>query len=398
MAARNIRAWARLIGCGVAAVLMLAGCLAGEKTVIITYDPLHDQFLYLVVYQRLRSSTTMVRQNGAAGAPAQPADDAGELKVIEKDEQEFIPFPTPTLSLFGEFDLGALRLGPHTGRTFNFFDPSKSQEGGQTLVDLDQIRIIPGGFFRRGEDDLCYYQGAMLPGKFVDVEVDALNQAMSRDTSSPSPLTIVSDRAAGKAKRISWDNFTARCLKGIRQMRQYQSTTQSSDAESLPLSDDSLRLLAKQMRRGQLKLVRDHAVIFLRLDLTQQDVQQARKCWSIVTAAFRDQLNEMVAAYSDDQLPGGLPPDVAARLLKIMDSITLTAPDAGTLQFSVDVLRFCSSASFRPTDDLPPLADDAAASAAETSKDASGVVKIDPSVSVQQLQADFLSGKLTSRR
>ncbi|HUB24736.1 MAG TPA: hypothetical protein VL992_04840 [Tepidisphaeraceae bacterium] len=359
---------------------------------------MHDQFLYLVVYQRLRSSTTMVRQNGAAGAPAQPADDAGELKVIEKDEQEFIPFPTPTLSLFGEFDLGALRLGPHTGRTFNFFDPSKSQEGGQTLVDLDQIRIIPGGFFRRGEDDLCYYQGAMLPGKFVDVEVDALNQAMSRDTSSPSPLTIVSDRAAGKAKRISWDNFTARCLKGIRQMRQYQSTTQSSDAESLPLSDDSLRLLAKQMRRGQLKLVRDHAVIFLRLDLTQQDVQQARKCWSIVTAAFRDQLNEMVAAYSDDQLPGGLPPDVAARLLKIMDSITLTAPDAGTLQFSVDVLRFCSSASFRPTDDLPPLADDAAASAAETSKDASGVVKIDPSVSVQQLQADFLSGKLTSRR
>jgi hypothetical protein len=357
---------------------LLSGCLDAEKTVLIAYDAATDTFTYLVVYQQLREYHQSTRplsgsQSPATNrAPTTRPDDGGEadLRAIASNQANLLTSPAPMWLLF---DFGWLKQPNGQGAPCNILNLT-NEAGSTPPMDITSVRIIPGSFFMRGKDNLCYYQAAVVPGTVVDRGVEIFNDSKS-------------DQTVGIQEAIDARNYDGGSGDAMH----------PADSRS-PLSIESLHMLLEQGRHRGFKARRHCSNLTLDLKLTEHDIDGALEADIIVRNAADDRLKQLAEPKVQQTIQNGS--DGIALLrgeLAIVDAIALTKLDARTLRINLDLIRFCTAGTLRPTDPLIPLGNEADW-ASNTAQIAEKTVPIDAHASVEQLQADFLAGRLTDSR
>jgi hypothetical protein len=379
---------------------LLGGCLDAEKTVLIAYDAATDTFTYLVVYQQLREYYQSTRpllgsQSPATNrAPATRPDDGGEadLRAIASNRANVLISPAPKWLLI---DFGWLKQPNRQGALCNILN--LTNEGGSTPpIDITGVRIIPGSFFMRGKDNLCYYQAAVVPGSVVDRGIEIFNDSKSDQTIGIQEAIDATNSAKGAS--VSWADAGKVMADWVMHYDGGSGDAMHPADSQSPLSIESLRMLLEQGRRRDFKVRRHGSSVTMDLKLTEHDIDGALGADAIVRKAADDRLTQLADPKVQQTIQNGI--DGIALLrgeLAIVDAIGLTKLDGRTLRINLDLIRFCTAGTLRPADPLLSLGPESDR-ATNTAEVATKSVPIDAHMTVEHLQAFFLAVKLSGSR
>ena len=148
--------------------ILFQGCVTALKTVSAIYDSKADEFRFLTVYQHIMSDK-----------PEDEPADQKWLTALYENRQHLIIVPEDaTFDAWGES--AVMRLGQD-----RWVDVPLSQvppDGLKSYPDeipAAGITVLPGKFFMRGDDNLCYYHEVIVPGKTADATVAYLSKRLA---------------------------------------------------------------------------------------------------------------------------------------------------------------------------------------------------------------------------
>lgn len=350
----------------------LNGCLQAREAILGRYDADKDQFVFLNIYQRIYG---------------EHPGDLDHLVNLWQNRDHLITPPLP--NILGKTSF--LRLSDTHAIALNLGNPSTTSDDVTSPIGLNQIKVLPGQFFKRGDDALCYYDQIVVPGAFVDDGLKIVNklggEAIAR------ALTEEHDRRAKGGKRASWEDFRKGGVVDAIKIKSSADVgpTTSPAAEASPsdirtvLSDASLEKLTKALAAGNLGLVRDKAVFRETIELDENDAKEAMKTIEFFRQSVADALKK-----PDHE------PDLDKQA-SLLNAIKSTSPRPGVIELSVDATDLFTrvEAIFAPKSDLgAPDADTAsrAKQAITTLKEKN--IPIDDKTTIDQILNDFHAGKL----
>jgi hypothetical protein len=374
----------------VTALLLAAGCLNGDKSISIHYDAAKDQFSLLVVFQRIRSNDNSSSRQG--NQPSPPTQDIQHLSALYANRDHLILSVGLPFELFSEPAI--LRLSNHLACSVNLGSASDGKAF-QTSVPLDQIQIVPGEFFLRGQGNLCYAHEIIVPGSVLDAvlaeQSPQLNDALFGDLAKKMRGEL--DLRRQGQPRVGWDQFTPECITrtmdSMDQSAQPQPAQQPEQANQppepdlrIPLETESIRSFLAAFDGHTLKLQRQGSRFFERVDLTPADVESAVAFY----AFFRQAVETKAAELAKDHLNLAGQRDV-----NLFSATNVDPAGPGTLEISTDIVRL-QDVFPHPIDavDAPD------ADCQRTAKEVEKSLGINKTLTIQQIQRGFDAGKLSA--
>ena len=401
------------LGLAVIALLLATGCLNGDKSVSICYDPGKDQFSFLIVYQRIRIGRPFALAFVKAGQNGKHDNgDLPDLLALYANRDHLILWPGPPPMDFSVFDTAILRISNHTGSSVDLGTVSQNKAC-ETSLPLDQIQILPGDFFLRGPGNLCYYHEIVLSGSVLDSALSELNKWLNQAASAEiaTELNAALDRRRNGEQRIGWSQFTSDAVEtaafqmdwaththspvqsSIEETPPGQPTTEPAQTQPTPqsqivdlraLESASIRALLGQVNHGSLKIQRQGSRLFLRVDMKQQDVEGA--------VAFFATYRKFVETEAATKL--AKEPSNAAHLeiWNALNAVDFTPAGKTTLEISCDIVRFLNCYP-HPTD--APVGD-VMGECQDLANEVEKSTGVNKSETVEQIERDFESDKLAA--
>ncbi|HET6248017.1 MAG TPA: hypothetical protein VFE47_10000 [Tepidisphaeraceae bacterium] len=272
-----MKLWARrfsliLLAAGLA--FCLSGCLSARYFTMVRYDDAKDEFTILNVYQ---------------GIDAPSAGDGEYLFQLWRNRDHLIRVPNIDILAMPAF----LRLSATEYAPINLGQAPPTLDKTKTPVSLDQIRVLPGTFFLRGTDTLCYYDQVILPGKVIDQALQQIGPAIAPDLTKAIDEETQRRKAGGKL--LDWDETRQQMIAGVHSSVDPSAAPagpapDSPEAKQGPLSlldEQSLALLRKGANDGAIKLTREKQVFRLTVPLSDADVAQVEKTWKAAADAVK---------------------------------------------------------------------------------------------------------------
>jgi hypothetical protein len=350
----------------------LSGCLECQESILGRYDADKDQFVFLNLYQRIGGQ--------------KPAD-YDYLEQLYNNRDHLVTPPIP--NMLGKTSY--LRLSAKTYYQLNLGDRPNALEPQETPLPLDQVKVLPGQFFLRGPEALCYYDQIVVPGAFVDQTLKFLGGKAAESIAQAVREEI--DRRKGGGKAIPWAELRQNMVNSIEKKEEAAAAApnQGEDEHKTDpiraFSDESLQLLTAAAENGA-GFSRSKSVFRFVLPLADKDVTEALDVLKTVRATLAAQLQKP----DHDK-------DIATQALLIEAMEAKPLPGKG-LELSTDAVAFFPRVqkAMDPTAELPAPQDPDAAlrfkTAVETMRGKG--IPISDSLTVPQILADFQAGKLGS--
>ena len=371
----TMKSWTRRISFALVAavaVLWFSGCLSTNYLVMLRYDDAKDEFHVLNVYQRI-----------AAATPG----DSEYLYQLWLNRDHLIRVPNVDIFTMPAY----VRMSPAKYAAINLGEAPPILESADTPISLGQIRVLPGTFFLRGPDTLCYYDQVVLPGKVVDQALPVLIATVAPKVIEGIDKELQRRKDGGK--RVGWGGVRRYIEEGVHASANPTTTPATQPAEELPspdavqiLDEESLGLLRKGVTDGGVKLTREKQVFHLIVPLSNADARQCEDSWHIFVDALK---KDAPKAAAGTQLA------VVSKLQPAFDLKTL--PNAVELEINLAIIidRLPELASI--TEPLGDPAPEKLASMRDTIKAlrAHGV-PIDEKLTVEQLAKDFVTDSVNS--
>lgn len=368
-----------LTSCFALLAVALNGCLQAREAILGRYDADKDRFVFLNIYQ---------------GIHGEKPGDLEHLINLWNNRDHLITPPIP--NILGKTSF--LRLSDKQFAVLNLGSPT-ALDIAASPISLNQITVLPGQFFLRGQDALCYYDQIVVPGAFVDEGLKLLNQTASQ--AIPPLIAEERDRRAKGGKRTSWEEFRkAVALQALPTKASAEvdgaatkpnpATSPSADAAPEPdpltvLSDASLDKITKGFADGTMGIVRDKAVFRETIELDENDAKELMKTIDV----FRQTVADTLKKPDHD-------PDLEKQV-SLLNAIKSTSPRPGVIELSTDATDLFTriEAIFDPKADLPAIQGDDA----KRAKEAIAALKeknipIDDKTTIAQILTDFHAGKL----
>jgi hypothetical protein len=346
----------------------LSGCLECQESILGRYDADKDQFVFLNVYQRIGGQ--------------KPAD-YDYLEQLYNNRDHLLTPPMP--NMLGKTSY--LRLSAKTYYQLNLGDRPSALEPQESPLPLDQIKVLPGQFFLRGPEALCYYDQIVVPGAFVDQTLKFLGGKAAESLAQAAREEV--DRRKGGGKAMPWAELRQNMVNGIEKKEEAAAAKQGEDEHKTDpvraFSDESLQLLTAAAEHGA-GFSRSKSVFRFVLPLADKDVTEALE----VLKAVREALAAQLQKPDHDK-------DTATQALLIEAMEAKALPGKG-LELSTDAVAFFPRVqkAMDPTGELPAPQDPDAAlrfkTAVETMRGKG--IPISDSATVPQILADFQGGKL----
>jgi hypothetical protein len=382
----------------VAMVLLAScvGCLETDKTVAARYDRDHDEFSFLVVYQQIRGGT------GSSQEKYDPDTDFKYLKALYANRDHLIVTPVGSPWPFEEFGEDALlRTSATEAADVSLSTITPTLKLHRSPVRLDQVRILPGAFFLRGEGNLCYYHQVVIPGKVIDQAITAALEEFDKYGKDDALASLDGelDRRAHGGAVMSWDEFTGRAIVGTMAQidglfgqppvtRPDESADAANHPLTVPVSSASLKQIRNEMTSGGITIQRRGSVLSIRVGMEEADVARAVMFFDAYRAALVGRVAQLSRAHPDRARQ----PAAISAAIQAMDA---TAVDPKTLELSIDLIRAfgafdtpSSPPRDHPSDVLAHSRDMATLAAT------SDGIAIDSKLTVEQIERDFLAGTL----
>jgi hypothetical protein len=341
-----------------------------QESILGRYDADKDQFVFLTIYQRIGGQ--------------KPAD-YDYLEQLYNNRDHLVTPPMP--NMLGKTSY--LRLSAKSYYQLNLGDRPNALEAQESPLPLDQVKVLPGQFFLRGPEALCYYDQIVVPGAFVDQTLKFLGGKASEGIAQAAREEL--DRRKGGGKAMPWAELRRNMVSGIEKKEEAAAGNQGEDEHKTDpiraFSDESLQLLTAAGEHGA-GFSRSKSVFRFVLPLADKDVTEALDVLKAVRAALAAQLQKP----DHDK-------DVATQAL-LIEAMEAKALQRKGLELSTDAVAFFPRVqkAMDPTGELPAAQDPDAAlrfkTAVETMRGKG--VPISDSVTVPQILADFQSGKLAS--
>jgi len=378
---RRMLKWCGIVlSLGLLAVL-LPGCLVSIKTVSAAYDAPSDQFRFLSVYQQIRGDK-----------PENQAADEKWLTALYANRANLILLPHGSPSFFQDLgETAILRLADLKYAEVPLSQaPQKGLESQAALVALDDITVLPGRFFLRGPDNLCYYHQIIVPGKTADAVLAYLNGRLS-ETGKDSIVAAIDQELArrqGGGTWMTWQEFTRQCIdQSMNVLGSSSSTTQPAPSTTAPLDTQSLQLLRDALASGKMPLVRRADQVFVEAPLTEADVTGLVGFVEACRSALGERLDHPAANEKPDTQ------NTNRMLRRLMNCASVTAADKTHAQATIDLIALFNS--FDDPVQTSAMVDKGSQAAGRRMAElAAKQLDLDEGLTVEQVAADFKSGTL----
>jgi hypothetical protein len=272
------------IVCALLVATLLSGCLDADSALFARYDAVKDQFEILAIYQHIHGDSD---------------DDLKVLQALWTNRDHMIIGPDVALGHIAKIlgTNGILRMTPDTYASVDMgkatmTSPQKSE------MPLDQIQIQPGKLFLEADDNLCCYQGLILPGAMFDKGLSAANSSLVQGDDRQNMLAAIDaeiTRRKNGGEMVSWDDYTRETIAEVSAALTNQPTPPAETR--WPLSNDSLSMLKAAVSRGTLKpFARRGEVLSVSIPLTPADVQSAKTFFKSIKSAAIDSTEKHIAA------------------------------------------------------------------------------------------------------
>ena len=357
-------------------MLWLSGCLEATESIVGRYDADKDQFVFLNLYQRIG---------------AEKPEDLEYLQALYQNRDHLLTPPLP--DILGKTSL--VRLSDKSFAAINLGSRSDALEPKDSPLSLNQIKVLPGQFYLRGPDALCYYDQVVIPGSFVDEGIKLGMPELTKNFSAGAQAEIQRRKDGGKT--IAWAELRANLVKKMEKPENAPPPPDVKPGDAAPAEDEtdpikaisgeSLQLLSDQAAGRMVELARAKSVFTVTIPLTDADANE-----SIATVQF---LRAAIATYLKK-------PDhkkdfeIFALLTEPIEAKAIAGKG---LQMSVDAVALFPRVqkAMDPVAELSP----ADAGAAERYKTAVDTIRakglpISESMTTPQVLADFQAGKLAA--
>jgi hypothetical protein len=366
------------LGCFILLAVYVSGCLTADKSVSAVYDPVQDRFRFLIVFQNIATQTD------------KSAEDFAWLRALYANRDHLILSPIGSPSPWDGFGEEAyLRI---SNSLFAELNLSSAAAAGLTsdsaVLPLNDIQVLPGRFFIRRKNSLCYFQQIVVPGKSANEMLDYANRRLA--AASPDSLVAGIDaelqRRQSGAVQMPWDAFSKAIIDQTTWMMEHDAsepgapTTQITD----PFDTQSLQTLRWALVGGNLKLSRTGRKIHVSAEMTPTDVTGL--------AAFVRAFRESVSNAANH------PARESRRNLAwhaMLDSATLTATDQTHVEATLDLIQLMDS--FYYPLETPPSGNQPKGNKVENMLNVVGdSLEIDNNLTVGKIVADFKADTLAS--
>jgi hypothetical protein len=267
-----MKTWARhlsVLSLAVFSALWFSGCLSTEYAALLKYDEAKDEFTVLNVYQRI-----------AAATPG----DAEYLYQLWRNRDHIIRLPN--IDIFGKPAI--LRFSPTQYDQINLGQAPNALEPRPSAIPLDQIRVLPGTFFLRGSDMLCYYDQVVVPGKVVDQSLALFLQTIAPELTEA--IDKETKRRQDGGQRLAWDQVRRKILESFHPSGKPADDDKENSESGNPLhvlDEQSLQLLRGGIADGNLRLRREKQVFRISVPLSDADARQYDEIWRTMAEAVR---------------------------------------------------------------------------------------------------------------
>jgi hypothetical protein len=350
-----------------AAALWIGGCLQTQEAIIGRYDADKDQFVFLNIYQRI------------AG---EKPEDYDYLQVLWNNRDHLITPPMP--NMLGKTSY--LRLSPKTYYQINLGDKPGSLETLESPVPLDQVKVLPGKFFLRGEDALCYYDQIVVPGALADQVLKVLSDKTAE--AATAGVTEEVERRKNGGKPAAWEDVRKAIVANVHEKPQPKAEGEDEHKTDMirALADESLQKLLAAARDQSAPFVREKSVFRVTVPLAEKDAGE----FLATLKALGQALDEEVKKPDHDK-------DTENQQL-VLSAVEASAMAGKGVALSVDAVALFP----RVQKAMDPVAELAAPATPEDALRAHQAVEairgkgipIDAKTTVQQIMADFQARKL----
>jgi hypothetical protein len=364
---RRFRRPALVVCVLLAAALWLCGCLQTQEAIIGRYDADKDQFVFLNIYQRI------------AG---EKPEDYDYLQVLWNNRDHLITPPMP--NMLGKTSY--LRLSPKTYYQINLGDKPGSLETLESPVPLDQVKVLPGKFFLRGEDALCYYDQIVVPGALADQVLKALSDKAAEAATAGVNEEI--ERRKNGGKPAAWEDVRKAIVTNVHEKPQAKPEGEDEHKTDMirAMADESLQKLLAAARDHTAPFVREKSVFRVTVPLAEKDAGE----FLATLKALREATEEEVKKPDHDK-------DTENQQL-VLSAVEAGAVAGKGVALSVDAVTLFP----RVQKAMDPVAELAAPGTPEDALRAHQAVEairgknipIDAKTTVQQIMADFQARKL----
>lgn len=362
--------------------VLLPGCLVAIKTVSAVYDAPSDQFRFLSVYQQIRGDK-----------PQNQAADEKWLTALYANRANLILVPQGSPSMFQDLGESAvLRLADLKYAEVPLSQaPQKGPlESQAAQLALDDITVLPGRFFLRGPDNLCYYHQIIVPGKTADAVLAYMNKRFS-ETGKDSIVAAIDQELARRRSGgtwMNWQEFTNVCIdQSIASLEGNQSTTQPAPSTTAPLDTQSLQMLRDALASGKMPLVRRGDEVFLTAQITEADVTGLVGFVEAFRSALGDRLDHPAANEKSDTR------DFRRMLGRLINCAMVTAADKTHAQATIDLTALFNSFD-DPVETSATVDKGSQAAGRHMAELAAKQLDLDQGLTVDQVVADFKAGTL----
>src|SRR5665213_1228361 len=269
-----MKTWAKRLSFGILAASLavwLSGCLSASYFAMVRYDQAQDEFAVMNVYQRIASPTP---------------GDSQYLYQLWLNRDHLIRLPN--IDIFSK--PAYLRISGSRYADINLGEAPTSLEPKETVISLEKIRVLPGTFFLRGEETLCYYDQVVIPGAVVDQALGRVANAVAPDLTEEIDKEFKRRQDGGKVE--TWEKARALMLKQIHAgfapppppatapatAPENPPAEETSSAWSI-LDDESLKLLRQGVTDGSMKITRDKQLFTVIIPLSAADAKQLDRFW-----------------------------------------------------------------------------------------------------------------------
>lgn len=371
-----MKTWARRLSIGLLAagvVFWFSGCLSAKYFAMVRYDEAKDEFTFLNVYQRISTATP---------------GDSQYLYQLWRNRDHLIRLPNVDIFTMPAF----LRMSQAKYVPINLGEAPPKLEAVETAISLDQIRILPGTFFLRGADTLCYYDQVVLPGKVIDQALPMFAKTVAPAMTEAIDKEVQRRKDGGKT--VEWAKYRRELMEGLHSAANPTTVPATAAAGAEPkidpmqvLDDESLQLLRKGVADGSMTLTREKQVFRFILPLSNADARQVDQTWHALLHAIKTE-----APKATPETP------TLAAMAKLQSAFALsTRPNAVELKINLAII----------IDQLPEIASmtkplsDPTPQELKSMRDTITALRaqgapIDEKLTVEQLAKDFLTGTVKS--
>ncbi|MGD0462657.1 MAG: hypothetical protein ABSB74_09220 [Tepidisphaeraceae bacterium] len=357
--------------------LYIPGCLTADKSVSAAYDAQHDRFRFLIVFQNIATQAD------------KSAADFAWLRSLYANRDHLILSPIGSPWPWEGFGEGAyLRI---SNSLYAGVDLSAAATSGLTreiaTIPLDDIQVLPGRFFIRGRNSLCYFQQIVIPGKTVDEMVEAANHRLAAATSNSLVGWIDSEfqhRQSGLTSQMAWDAFTKGVIDQTTWAMRHESSDRGQPTTRIddPFNTQTLQSLRSALVSGKAKLIRTGDKIHVSAEMTEADVSGL----VAFVEAFRESVSGAAAEPARESRR-----NLAWRAM--LDSAALTATDKTHVEATVDLTKLVN-AFYNPLE-IPPSGIEPKGNKVQNMLDVAGdSLEIDSHLTVGKIVADFKADAL----